>query len=308
MKNVFFFKSVCVVFFMFLVVWQASGQASKNTVSTVSEAVNIVIILDISDRIDSSSGAYTSKDQGQRDMKIIEYIADWYLNELVQKHLGQLVLDLERVPHELTIAIPKQPKAPLIPSNIMENLVIKDSKTGKKLKTLTEFKANKVSMLQSIQELYKWKDNPFTGADIWGWFNNYAKYPLKKDGFHNYIICLSDGYLKFNPGVEKGHEFMNIPKWRDEWKSNPKWKDKITPLSPIKEDFSDYNIKFMMVEIHPRVDKNTCAEHPADFDIIEACWEKWLNSIGITNSEFHRQIEIENLKEVIDSFFVLPSR
>lgn len=305
MKNVFFFKNVCVVFFMFLVVWQAAGQAGKNTVSTVSEAVNIVIILDISDRIDPSSNAYTSKDQAQRDIKIIEYIADWYLNELVLKHLDQRVLDPGRVPHELTIAIPKQPKAPLIPSNITENLVIKDSKTRKDLE---EFKDKKAAMIQSIRKLYKWKDNPFTGADIWGWFNNYAKYVLKKDGFHNYIICLSDGYLKFNPDIEKKLKFMDIPKLRDERKNNPKWKDKITPLPPIKEDFSNYNIKFMMVEIHPRVDKEIGIENPADFEIIEAHWQEWLNSIGITNAELHRQIEIERLKEVIDSFFVLPAR
>ena len=132
MKNVFFFKSVCVVFFMFLVIWQAAGQASKNTVSTVPEAVNIVIILDISDRINPSSNRFTSKDQAQRDMKIIKYIADWYIDELVDKHFGQP--GWKRVPHELRIAIPKQPKAPLIPSSITENLIIKDFKTGKKTK------------------------------------------------------------------------------------------------------------------------------------------------------------------------------
>lgn len=304
-KNVFFFKNVCVVFFLFLLVWQAAGQAGKNTVSTAAEAINIVIILDISDRIDPSSNAYTSKDQAQRDIKIIEYIADWYLNELVLKHLDQRVLDPGRVPYELTIAIPKQPKAPLIPSNITENLVIKDSKTRKNLQ---EFKDKKAAMIQSIRKLYKWEDNPFTGADIWGWLNNYAKYALKKDGFHNYIICLSDGYLKFNPDIEKKLKYMDIPKLRDERKNNPKWKDKITLLPSTKEDFSNYNIKFMMVEIHPRVDKKIGIENPADFQIIEAHWQKWLNSIGITNAEFHRQIEIERLKEVIDSFFVLPAR
>ena len=297
-------KNVCVVVFMFLVVWQAAGQVSNNTVSTGLEAVNIVIILDISDRIDPSSNPYTSKDQAQRDMEIIEYIADWYLNELVQKHLGQPVLDPGRVPHELTIAIPKQPKAPPIPSNITENLVIKDSKNGDNLK---QFKDKKASMLNLIDELYKWKDNPFTGADICGWFNNYAKYALKKDGFHNYIICLSDGYLKFNPDIEKKVKYMDIPKLREEQKNNPKkWKNTIPPL-PLKEDFSDYNIKFMMVEIHPRVDKEIGIENPADYEIIKACWEKWLNSIGITNPKPHRQIEIERLKGVIDSFFVLPA-
>ena len=305
MKNVFFFKSVCVVFFMFLMVWQAAGQASKNT-ATVPEAVNIVIILDISDRIDPSSNPYTSKDQAQRDMEIIEYIADWYIDELVYKHLEQP--GWERVPHELRIAIPKQPKAPVIPSSITENLIIKDSKNENNLKKLTEFEANKKTMLLSIQELYKWKDNPFTGADIWGWLNNYAKYALKKDRFHNYIICLSDGYLKFNPDIEEKIKYMDIPKMRDERKNNPKWRDKIKLLPTNEEGFSDYNIKFMMVEIRPRVDKEIGIENPADFDIIKAHWLKWLNSIGITDAKCHREMEIEDLKEVIDLFFVRPAR
>ena len=162
-------------------------------------------------------------------------------------------------------------------------------------------------MRQSIQELYEWKDNPFTGADIWGWLNNYAKYALKKDGFHNYIICISDGYLKFSPDIEKKIKYMDIPKMRDERKKNPKWRDKIPLLPTSEEGFSDYNIKFMMVEIHPRVDKEIGIENPADFEIIEAHWQKWLNSIGITNPELHRHIEIEDLKEEIDSFFVLPA-
>ena len=301
----FFFKNVCVVFFMFIVVWQAAGQVSKDTVSTVSEAVNIVIILDISDRIDPSSNPYTSKDQAQRDRKIIEFIADLYLNlveRYVTKHIevGRMP---DEIPYELTIAIPKQPKAPVIRSEITENLIIKD------IKNRPDLKDKKASMLNSIDNLYKWKKNPFTGADIWGWFGNYAKYALKKDGFHNYIICLSDGYLKFNPDIEKKVKYMDIPKMREERKNNPKnWKEKIPLLPPITEDFSDYNIKFMMVEIHPRVDKEIGFENQADFEIIKAHWQKWLNDIGITNAELHRQIEIEHLKEEIDSFWFHPVR
>lgn len=293
-------KNVCVVFFTFLVVWQAAGQTPK---PTASEAVNIVIILDISDRIDPSN-KYTHSDQIQRDIEIVDYIATGFEEKLVRKHLGKPVNDPGRVPHELTVAIPKQPKAPSIPSNIMKNLTIKDSVGGE---NLPKFEEKRKLMLQSIRELYQWKDNPFTGADIWSWFNNYARYDLKKDGFQNYIICLSDGYLKFDPTIEahlpKGN-FMIIPKWREAWKNNPNWKDEITTLSPTKKDFKSYPIKFMMVEINPRVDEKTGIENPADFDIIEAYWKKWLDSIGITDSEFHRQIPIERLKEVIDSFFV----
>ena len=103
---------------------------------------------------------------------------------------------------------------------------------------------------------------------------------------------------------------MIIPKWREAWKNrknNPDWKGTIVPLSPTGEDFNSYKVNFMMVEINPRVDEKTGIENPADFDIIEAYWEKWLISMGITDFVFHRQIPINQLKEEIDKFIVSPT-
>ena len=173
---------------MFLAIWQAGGQTQK---SPSSDNVNIVVILDISDRIDPSNEKHARKDQAQRDIKIVEHIIARFEDEFVMKHLEKLVLDLGPYLHRLTVAIPQQPKAPPIPSSITDHLTIKDSAHGGER---TEFEKRKNLMIQAINALYQRKDNPFTGADIWSWFKNHARYALKKDGFHK-LYHLSFGWL-----------------------------------------------------------------------------------------------------------------
>ncbi|MXV74707.1 hypothetical protein F4Z99_10550 [Candidatus Poribacteria bacterium] len=46
----------------------------------------------------------------------------------------------------------------------------------------------------------------------------------------------------------------------------------------IGEDFSNYNVKFLMVEITHR--------HMLDLEIVKEYWQTWLKSMGITDSQF----------------------
>ena len=50
-------------------------------------------------------------------------------------------------------------------------------------------------------------------------------------------------------------------------------------LLEIQRDFSDYAVKFMMVEMELRDERD-------NLEVIEAYWRNWLSSMGITQSEF----------------------
>ena len=298
MKRVFFFRNMCVAFFTFLVAWHAYGQTPK---LSASEGVNIVVVLDTSDRISKE----LNPGQFQRDIHIVEQIVTLFQEEFVRKHLLKGVKP-GPYPHRLTFAVPDQPKALPIPLKIMEQLKIRDSKEGEPFKA---FKKKRDALLQAINQLYQFveKENPFTGADIWNWFRKSAEHYLQND-LHNYIICLSDGYLKFHPDIEAllpQGRFMEVSKWRDEWHNNPRWQEEIAYLSPIGKNFSDYKVTFVIMEIKPKIDEKTGIEHPADFDIIKVHWETWLKSMGITNAKFFGQIPLTQIEEAIYSF-ILP--
>lgn len=310
MKKVSFFTTVGVVFFI-LLAGRGYAQTSETTSEkpakpTVVKPTNIVVVLDVSDRL--------KKDQQiERDIKIVKYIVARFEEAFVRKHLRR-GRRAGPYPHRLTFAVPEQPvpvpesstseqpKPYRAPSAILEKLKIRDLE--KKSGGHPEFKKQRNALLQEIKKLYEFvqNDNPYTGSDIWKWFQENAEHYLRKDS-HNYIICLSDGYLKFDDDIEKdlpAGRFIEVGIWREK----PNWREYITPLLRTGKDFSDYDITFMMMEINLHRDPKTGTTFPYDLEIMLAHWKPWLEGMGIKDHRFKQQVPEEVLGDVIASFLL----
>ncbi|MYB01636.1 hypothetical protein F4X90_18470 [Candidatus Poribacteria bacterium] len=143
----------------------------------------------------------------------------------------------------------------------------------------------KTKLIGAIDELYQSvsKQKVFTGSDVWKWFRDSAEVYLKPDAL-NYIICLSDGYLDFNHNIQIERPKRTYISYRQvaKLRETPNWKQKFHTekhgLLEIGEDFSNYNVKFLMVEITHR--------HMLDLEIVKEYWQTWLKSMGITDSQF----------------------
>ena len=92
--------------------------------------------------------------------------------------------------------------------------------------------------------------------------------------------------------------YRQVVKFRD----TPNWKQKFHAeghgLLEIGKDFSNYNVKFLMVEITHR--------HMLDLEIVKEYWQTWLKSMGITDSQFlptqdDPQTVIEKIKAFIST-------
>lgn len=302
MKTILFFRSLCVLFLMFFVAYRGDGQAPK---STSVKPANIVVVLDVSDRL-------TKDKQIERDIKIIRYIVARFQETFVKAHINK-GRKAGPYQHRLIFAVPEQPvpipessaaehpKPYKVPSAILEKLKIRDS--GRMI-GFDEFQIKRDMLLQGIDKLYEFvqEDNPYTGADIWKWFKEDAVHYLRKNS-HNYIICLSDGYLKFVDNIEcklPAGRFMEVGIWR----KKPNWREYITPLLRIGKDFSDYDISFMMMEINLHRDPETGTTFPYDLEIMLAHWKPWFASMGIKDHRFKQQVPEEVMGDVIASFLV----
>ena len=257
--------------------------------------LNIIVILDTSNRISKEK----TPNQVKTDITIAKGIVDFYYRYVLQKR-GDLR-------NRVAFVVPPQPGARQISKDITTQLKIWPTSKGNRVRR-EEFDSMKKAILEAIHGLYNFVEtqNQFPGSDIWIWFRDSAQGYFKQDA-RNYIICLSDGYLDFDNHIQKdrpkvGNRTSYIPdsqvdKFREiptTWKS--KFRDEGHGLLEIGKDFSNYNVKFLMVEIAHR--------HMLDLEIVKEYWRTWLKSMGIADSQFlpiqdDPQIVIERIKEFI---------
>lgn len=297
-KNI---KILATIFTTVLLVLTAGCTSDKLDAKGISseipptKPVNIIVIIDTSDRVSKAKNPR----QAEKDLVIGRAIVNLF-EDFARR---QLYIGSK---HRLAFVVPDQPGVTPIPQKIIKNLKIwpqdRDRSAG-----APRFREMKTKLLVTVDELYESvnKQKKFTGSDIWKWFRDSAEVYLKPNTL-NYIICFSDGYLDFNADIQaertkNGNKTNYIPyrqvvKFRD----NLNWKQKFHTekhgLLEIGKDFTDYNVKFLMVEITHR--------HMLDLEIVKEYWQTWLKSMGITDSQFlptqnDPQIVIEEIKEFI---------
>ncbi len=291
---------LCVIFFSFLNVKTSDGETLK---SPLFKPVNIIVILDTSDRISKKK----HPGQMERDRYIVEEIVKQF-QEVVIGHIDQA--DNLEYEDRLEVVVPDQPGVDSIPPSIMKKLKI-EHPLGREFASLegasgifTDLDNQKKVLLDEMPNLFKdvQKHEPHPGSDIWSWFDLEAKDYLLEN-HQNLIICISDGYLDFEEKIKRGRNkgtYMEVEKYRNK----PDWKQKIQSgggLSPIEEDFSHYDVKFLMLEIALRSERNSDVPYQIDFNIIREYWKTWLKSMGIKDTDFIKQGR--PVRRKIESFF-----
>ena len=270
------FVVVCAVFFSLL-----NGCKSDEQESALPNVLNIIVILDTSDRV-SHPG------QIERDIEIVKVIVTQF-EKIVEEHINRS--EKRAYKDSLTVVVPDQQGVPAIPLEIIKKLTITDrdpeghKSTHGPSGVFTDLTDQTKALPDAVSELYEFvEQHPQTGSDIWKWF----KYAAKKDYFgkdrRNLIICLSDGYLNFDRWIEDEQRLLGTYMRVRELRDDPHWKQRLLDgggLKPTGEDLGAYNVKFLMLEIVPQKDG-----YQNELDIIEAYWDTWLNSMEIKGAAF----------------------
>ena len=275
-----------VMYILFLIFLNVSPLDSKSS----DAPVNIIVIIDTSDRVSGKK----HPDQRERDINILKEIIDQFYklfeNEIKTGKIKN---------RKLNFVVPKQPNTEGLPREIVKKLTIT---APKRRSGNPEFQKKKEVLIDAISKLYDHvQQHPQTGSDIWDWFRAQAE-PSFSENHRNLIICLSDGYLNFDNKIEarrpKG-TYMRVGALRDDPEAEKKIKNGSEGLRPVGP-FNDFNIKFLMLEIRLREEDGV--RHFQDFDIIQAYWETWLNTMGIKDTKFFEQLDPGGLKNMIENF------
>ena len=264
-----------------------TGCQGCNKVDDNGPPKNIIVLLDLSDRVSKEKYKDLANEQMNEDINNCQTIIDVY-KSIVKDEVFRYSQST------LQFFIPDQQGFKI---KSTDNKILQTFGEGP-IGSADKFQNLEKTIIATINELYREvltmpQDN-FTGADIWMWFKDEAKRHLDPES-ENYIICLSDGYLEFNediqgtrkePGSRKKGTYMLIDdtlRQSDNWEEEIRNKHKL--LKPSGVDFSKYKIpvQFMLIGIKDRTSERPLHEK----DILKLYWELWLESMGIAIPKFY---------------------
>ncbi len=269
------FVSIFTAAFLLLMGGCSGCSNDKNTAAKTPppKPVHIVVILDTSDRVSNARNPH----QIERDLAITKAIVHLFEEKLVhpKRYIGSK--------DTLTFSVPEQPG--IAPPPQTGNTLKIGRSPGERSVRAPQFREKKIALLKTIDGLYEHigQQDEFTGSDIWLWFRDSVELYLRPDA-RNYIICISDGYLDFNRSIQRQRTRGTYMSYRQvsELRDTPNWRQRFHDdnlgLLEIGQNFSDYDVKFLMVEITHR--------HILDLEIVKEYWQTWLTSMGITDSQF----------------------
>lgn len=261
------------------------------------QQLNISILLDLSDRIDSEKHP-ASPSHIIRDLSIVNHIASIFKDEM--NRLGAY----EANGKIQVFFLPAPPIANIdnLQSNLKVNLSTMDVKQKKSVydNILSEFQS-------TLQEIYSEtiNNNKYTGSDIWRFFkNDVVDYCIDKDtNYRNILVIITDGYIYEKATLlQSGSrvQSLTVSKFG-------KYRICPDPISAIEND--DFglmvprtdlqNLEVLILEIAP--DNN----NQKDEDILTHCLSKWMNEMNVSRHAVYKTDLPSNTAQRIDAFFSL---
>lgn len=258
--------------------------------------LNISILLDLSDRIDTIKNKNISMEFYKRDVGYLESIADAFSNKIKYKksrHLNdkiQLYFDPEPLNSQINSL-----------SNELKIHVTNDNGTLEYINSVTD-KYSSGALKIYRQAL---NDSKYVGSDTWGFFKNKVQdYCVDKD-YRNILIIITDGYIfyedsNFNEGNLS--TYITPQKIRSKGLTKANWKEIIESKKhgfiPINQDLSDLEV--LVLGVNPSNSK----QNFYDYDILKKYWSDWLLGMGVKEGDFQFKMADlpSNMDKIIKTF------
>jgi len=250
-------------------------EATVETQSKVEKSLNVSVLLDLSDRIDTVKYNNQTMHYYKRDIGYIQSITDAFTAHLQTKRVFF-------IKDKIQVFIDPEPKSAEV-NSIVENLRYSFTKKTQDLN-------NKVGSLSGIYQdnvskLYEQthRDNSYVGSDIWNFFKlNVKDYCIDKD-YSNVLIILTDGYIyhqdsKYDVGNKSS--YLTSSKIRQNGLNKSDYKELMQQkdFGFITESKGLENLKVLVIGVNPSKKSGNSYEG----DVIRTYWEKWFEEMGVT--------------------------
>lgn len=270
----------------------ASGNGKGESQPSGLEPLNVVLVLDLSNRLVRMPG------QTDKDQVIIRSVLDIFADR--QRRQAYITSnDL------LRLVVAPQPDVPTSTNDSLRvDMKEKQVKIGKAtLMGLPKFKAERARFERALSRLYEQAlTNPFTGADLYTFFCTELPRNFADPNRKTKVLVLTDGYLEFDrqylsrrPDCTYMRELDKMRAEREKWKS--RFDRKKLALCPCSgQQFSNTEVLFL--ETAPLYKGASVFEFP----MIEHYWKNWFDSMALPASIEPHDAMTANIEAKIRDF------
>lgn len=275
----------------------SSDSDTANPASIVTdnkENLNISILLDLSDRIDTIKYHNETMQFYQRDIRYIESVSNYFVDHLKQKRV-------RTIDDRISLYFDPEPNNANI-NSISKDLNFHITRNNASLEKFEEIKSYYNSKPEQIYNLAI-NDAKYPGSNTWGFFKNKVKDYCLEEGYKNILVILTDGYM-FHKDYKRKEgnltSYLTPAVIRDYKLNSSDWKMKMNDgkigFIPANENLENLNV--LVLGLNP--DKKNVYED----EIIKSFWENWLKNMGVKHAEFRNAELPSNMDGIIHEFIL----
>jgi hypothetical protein len=240
------------------------------------DSINISILVDLSDRIDTLKYPNPAMQYYRRDIGYITSITEAFECHLLNKKINlmndhvSLYFDPPPANSEIN-SLAAELRFSFSKANATSDLISSVSST---------YKAN-------CSKIYKlaMSDRNYVGSDIWGFFSDRVADYCIKPGARNILVIMTDGYIYHADNLRRqGGQYTYITPGliRKVGLSNSDWQEKLTAsgfgLLPAIQGLN--NLEVIVLNI------NSSESNRNDKELLELVWSNWMQQMGVSRFQF----------------------
>lgn len=272
---------------------ESTGTGGKVEGQLKSEPLNIVLALDLSNRLAKTPG------QAEKDQEIIQSILEVFEErQKRQAYIGSS--DMLRV-----VVAPQPNVGTRTNDSLRIDLKIKKKKTadGKTLVGWPKYKQERETFNRAVKQLYEQAlQDPFTGADLYTFFCTELPENFTAAQAKTKVIVLTDGYLEFDrkylssrPACSYMRELDKMRAEKQQWQK--RFEKKKLALCPCQNQAFE-NTEVLMLETAPLFKGASVYEFP----IIRHYWETWFDTMNLPAEVEPHDDMVAGIKSKVKAF------
>nr|WP_321222420.1 hypothetical protein [uncultured Psychroserpens sp.] len=260
--------------------------------------LNISILLDLSDRIDTTKYNNPSMQFYRRDVGYLNSVAEAFENEIKHKKSRQL-------DDKIQLYFDPEPLNPKINdlSNQLKFHVTRDNGT---LDYINEISSTYAYFGLEIYNQALKDANHDNGSDTWGFFKNKVKDYCIDENYRNILVILTDGYIFYedsNLNEDNLSSYITPKEIRHKKLNSSNWKEIIESNNhgfiPVNQDLS--NLEILVLGVNPSTSNN----NDYDYDVLKKYWSDWLYEMGLKEGNFEfKMAELPANMDIIIKNFI----